>query len=133
MEYTIKQFSELTGLPASTLRYYESEKLLPEVKRNASGRRVYTGQDLDWISIITCLKDTNMPISDIKRFVALCAQGDSTLEERRTMVLCHQRAVQEQMKKLKGHLEHINHKVEYYNAACAAGSEAPLKRKKSAG
>lgn len=55
MEYTIKQVSELTGLPASTLRYYESEKLLPAVNRNEAGHRVYDEKSLDWLSIITCL------------------------------------------------------------------------------
>jgi DNA-binding transcriptional MerR regulator len=37
MNYTIKQVSEITGLPSSTLRYYKKEQLLPEVGRNGSG------------------------------------------------------------------------------------------------
>lgn len=41
MEYTIRQVSELTGLSASTLRFYEKEQLFPPVERNEAGVRVY--------------------------------------------------------------------------------------------
>ena len=50
MEYTIRQVSELTGLSASTLRFYEKEQLFHPVKRNEAGVRVYQEQDLERIS-----------------------------------------------------------------------------------
>lgn len=128
MEYKIKQVSELTGLPPSTLRYYEKEQLLPSVHRNESGIRIYNEKDLDWISIISCLKATDMPISNIREFVALCAKGDETLEQRRQMVMSHKREVERHIEELENNLEHINFKVEYYNAACRLGKEAPLKQ-----
>lgn len=130
MNYTIKEVSEITKLPASTLRYYEKEQLLPEVERNSSGNRVYTERDLDWISIITCLKNTDMPIKSIKKFVVLCALGDSTLEERRQMVLTHKQAVELRIVELQHHLEHIDFKADYYELACKAGTEAELKKTK---
>lgn len=129
MKYSIQQVADATGLPASTLRYYESENLLPPVCRGNSGRREYDEQDLEWISIITCLKDTRMPISDIKRFVKLCGMGDSTLEERRQIVVAHQKAMEKRLAEFMRHMEHINFKVAYYNAACEAGTEAELKKK----
>lgn len=91
MEYTIRQVSEITGLTASTLRFYEKEQLFPPVERNAAGVRVYREKDLEWIFLITCLKNTDMPIRDIKQFMALCAQGDATLQSRLQMVLAHKR------------------------------------------
>ena len=130
MSYLIRQISEITGLPASTLRYYEKEHLLPAVKRNENGNRIYEDQDLDWISIITCLRDTNMPIMDIKKFVALCALGDSTLEERRALIVAHKHSVEKQMCVLQGHMKHIDHKINYYNIACKAGTEDVVKGKK---
>jgi DNA-binding transcriptional MerR regulator len=116
-----------TGIPSSTLRYYEKEKLLPAVERNLSGIRVYTEDDLDWISVITCLKNTDMPLKDIKKFVALCALGDSTLEERRQMVLTHKQAVELKIAELQHNLEHVKFKADYYEAACKAGTETDLK------
>ena len=37
--YTIREISEMFELPSSTLRYYESEGLLPEVPKSSSGQR----------------------------------------------------------------------------------------------
>lgn len=129
MGYSIHQASELTGLPASTLRYYETEGILPPVRRGKSGRREFGAQELEWISIITCLKDTNMPIRDIKRFVRLCGLGDATLEERRQIVLDHQKSMQAQLAEFMRHMDHINFKVAYYNEACRAGTESELKKR----
>ena len=95
MEYTIRQVSELTGLSASTLRFYEKEQLFPPVERNEAGVRVYREQDLERISLITCLKNTDMPIRDIKEFMALCAEGDGTLQNRRQMLREHKQAVEQ--------------------------------------
>jgi DNA-binding transcriptional MerR regulator len=127
MEYTIQQVTKRTGLPASTLRYYEQECLLPGVKRNAAGHRVYDDQAMDWLELITCLKETDMPISEIKAFVALCGKGDETLEERRNMVLRHKRNVERHIEALERRMDHVNFKVAYYNAACEAGTEAGIK------
>ena len=51
MEYSIGEFSKLTGLGIHTLRYYEQEGLIaPE--RNSSNRRCYSDKDLTWIEFI---------------------------------------------------------------------------------
>lgn len=132
MTYSIREVSALTGLTASTLRYYESEQLLSPVRRNGANRRVYDDQDMDWLSIITCLKNTGMPIQEIRRFVTLCERGDETLHERYRIVLDHKRATEARIAALERELQHINYKVAYYQAACAAGTEAELKKIKSA-
>ena len=126
MQYTIREVAQRTGLTASALRYYEREGLLCAVQRNGGGRRVYNQQDMDWLGIITCLKNTGMPITEIRRFVALCGQGDSTLAERYRIVLLHRQATQARIEALLKELAHINDKVAYYRAACELGSEKHL-------
>ena len=128
MPYTIQQVAEITGLPASTLRFYEAEGLLPPVDRNKANRRVYSDAAMDWLSIVTCLKNTGMPILEIRRFVELCRQGDATLTERYRIVQAHRQATQARIAQLQNELEHINAKVAYYQAACEAGTEAALKK-----
>ena len=130
MKYTIKQASKLTALPSSTLRYYESEGLLPEIKRNKNGHRYYDEANLKWIALITCLKNTSMPIEMIKIFVALHNEGDATLEQRLDVVLKHQENVQKKIDELNEYMKYINYKVDYYSLACELGSEQPLKKNK---
>ncbi|NKR09645.1 MerR family DNA-binding transcriptional regulator, partial [Escherichia coli] len=38
---TIKEISEKTGITPYTLRFYEREGILPSVKRDSSGNRMY--------------------------------------------------------------------------------------------
>ena len=66
--YTIREISELFSLPASTLRYYESEGLLPLVEKNSSGQRIYTKEHIDRLQCINCFKRTGMTIPQLRKF-----------------------------------------------------------------
>ena len=90
MNYTIREISQRTGIPASTLRFYETRGLLPRVKRDPHGVRVYDDADLDRLGTITCLKNTGMGVGEMARFMALYEQGDATLAERRELVRAQQ-------------------------------------------
>jgi len=124
MSYTIRQVSEHTGLPVSTLRYYEAEQLLKPVQRNAAHRRAYDDQDLERLSLITCLKNTGMPIQEIRRFMALCSVGDATLTERCDMLEAHRETTVRRIEQLNRELNHIQRKVSYYQEACRKAAEA---------
>ena len=52
--YTIRELSEMFDLPASTLRYYESEGLLPEVPKSPSGQRIYNNEHIERLKCINC-------------------------------------------------------------------------------
>lgn len=52
---TIGEISVQTGLPESTLRYYESKKLI-KVSRDSGGRRDYAQSDIEWVKFIQRLK-----------------------------------------------------------------------------
>ncbi|GAB95614.1 DNA-binding transcriptional MerR regulator [Kineosphaera limosa] len=69
--YTIKEVAALTGLPASTLRYYESIGLTPPIARGeSSGHRVYSEADLDALVATACLSATGMPLEQMREYVA---------------------------------------------------------------
>ncbi|MCD2347718.1 MerR family transcriptional regulator [Clostridium guangxiense] len=133
MKYSIKQVAEITGLTESTLRYYESEGLLPNIQRAKNGHRYYDESNLEWIAVINCLKSTNMPIDQIKIFVNLHSEGDKTLHQRLEMILKHRENVQKQINKLNKYMEHINYKVDYYKLACKLGTEKEIKKEKYPG
>jgi DNA-binding transcriptional MerR regulator len=80
--YSIKEAAALTGLPASTLRYYESIGVIAPIGRGASSRhRVYTDEDLDLLTWVACLSATGMSVSDMRRYVANGALGPSAAAE----------------------------------------------------
>ncbi len=114
MEYTIKQAAEKMHLTAYTLRYYEKEGLLPFVERDSSGNRLFTDNDIEWLGLICCLKNTGMPIRQIKKFIQGALEGDQTLESRLEMLIQHRKDVLKQIEELNKNLDKINWKIDYY-------------------
>lgn len=113
MEYSIGEFSKLTGLGIHTLRYYEQERLLAP-SRNAANRRRYSDSDLAWVEFVKRLKATGMPIQEMRRYAALRADGDGTLAERLEMLTAHREALREQMRALEEHMEKLDEKILFY-------------------
>ena len=64
--YSIREAADKLNVSIHTLRYYEKEGLTPFIKRNENGNRIYTSTDIQWIYMIRCLRDTDMPIIKIR-------------------------------------------------------------------
>lgn len=111
----IGEFSKRTGLPVSTLHFYERKGLIsPE--RNASGHREYDEVDLSWFAFIERLKETGMPLAQIRGYADLRVQGDSTLKERRDMLIDHRERVLKEMARWRENLSHLDDKIAYYES-----------------
>lgn len=122
MLYTIGEAAARMHVPASTLRYYDKEGLLPFVDRSAGGIRMFKEADFEWLQLIECLKATGMPIRDIRQFIDWFSQGDDTLEQRRDMFYERKRVVLEQIRALEKTLSTLTYKCWYYDTAVAAGT-----------
>lgn len=118
MSYTISQVAEKFDLTAHTIRYYDKEGLLPFVDRSKSGIREFSDSDLEWLKLICCLKNTGMPLKQIKQYIEWCLQGDETLEIRRQLFLDHRKEVLKQMADLRENLKIIDFKLEIYDTGC---------------
>jgi DNA-binding transcriptional MerR regulator len=115
--YKINEVSEMTNIPSHTLRYYEKEGIIPTIDRDSGGRRVYTDENIKWIEIVICLKETNMPIVEIKEIVKLSIIGDSTIEKRKEILEKHRKRVEEELNSIKKNLKKIDKKIDFYNGA----------------
>lgn len=112
--YAIKAVSEKTGISIYTLRYYDKEGLFPFLYRNDKNVRVFSEADIEWITLIECLRRCNMRIEDIRNYINLCKQGNSTLQERYAIIKEQEVILQRQIEDLRESLEHIKYKREYY-------------------
>lgn len=117
--YTIHEISEKTGLSAHTLRYYEKEKLLPNIGRNAGGFRQYSEEDLERLGMICCLKNTGMSLQDISRFMMLTQEGDQALRERCELLKKHRDTVITKMEEMQRHLDKVTWKINYFTQRLA--------------
>ena len=124
--YTVGEMAKMLGVPASTLRYYDKEGLLPFVGRSASGIRMFRESDLEWLRIIGCMKKAGMSIRDIRHYIQLAQQGDDTIEARLQMFRHQRDALRQQIDELRHTLDTVEYKCWYYETAQAAGTVKAL-------
>lgn len=123
MDYGIKTMAQKAGLTEYTLRYYEREGLLPPVGRDENGRRRFSDRDLDWISLVCCLRDTGMSIAEIRRYIDLCKEGSSTVPDRRQLLIDHKAYIEKKIGQFERYARKIDGKIEYYHQIESSGEE----------
>ncbi|WP_042163094.1 MerR family transcriptional regulator [Paenibacillus gorillae] len=112
MNYTISQVAQKTNLSIYTIRYYDKEGLLPFIDRE-NGTRVFHEQDVDWIDLICCLKNSGMPIKEIRTFINYCTDHDAVVEKGLEILVQHRKNVEQQLRDTQRNLETINYKIEH--------------------
>jgi len=99
--WTIKDVAKRVGLSAHTIRYYEQEGLLPLLKRDQYGNRIFEKSDIEWLELIICLRKTGMPIAEIKRYVDLSMEGDQTIPIRKQILQKHEQMLKKKNRRDK--------------------------------
>lgn len=68
--HTIREASLISGLPESTLRYYEQIGIIDPIARDpSSGHRAYSDDDLESLTTIACLSATGMPLDAMREYL----------------------------------------------------------------
>ncbi|MGH3757653.1 MerR family transcriptional regulator [Actinophytocola sp.] len=67
----ISQLAEISGVPATTLRYYESVGLLP-ADRDSTGFRIYSDDAITRLAFITAAKHLGLPLIEIRDLLVVC-------------------------------------------------------------
>lgn len=118
--YTIKDAAALTGLPASTLRYYEAIDVIAPVSRGAtSGHRLYGDADLDQIMWVACLAATGMSIADMRRYVANGHLGPEAAGEQMGLLEQQARHLESEAAHLELRQRYVALKIDYWRAVQA--------------
>ncbi|MGX7264663.1 MerR family transcriptional regulator [Enterococcus crotali] len=91
MKYKINEFSKMTAIPKSTLRYYDREGLLiPSLRDQENGYRYYDEADFKLANQLTLLRNSDFSISEIKEVLrGVEEDGDLAyyLLEKKTFIL----------------------------------------------
>ncbi|NQX44135.1 MerR family transcriptional regulator [Paenibacillus tritici] len=114
MAFTIKEASERLGCPAHTIRFYEKEGLLPYIKRDKNGNRLFEQDHLDWIRLMTCFRATGMKLSLLKEMVNLALDGDSTIPQRKAILNQYKEDLFRRQNELAEALDAVNNKLSIY-------------------
>ncbi|QCW49571.1 MerR family transcriptional regulator [Nocardioides dongxiaopingii] len=122
--YTIKEAATLTGLPASTLRYYESIGVVAPIARGASSRhRVYDEADLDQLMWIACLAATGMSVGDMRRYVANGQVGPSAAGDQAALLAAQERRLAAEAEAIALRQRYVRLKIDYWHAVEAGDAD----------
>ena len=128
MSYTAGELAKKLGISKDSLRYYEKEGLLPQIKRDSSGHRVFSDSDMEWIFLIRCLRDTDMQIFKIKKYISLLMKsGGESIRERREILLEHESYIKEKIQTYQKLLLLIQKKLEFYNDTLSSGDTEAIR------
>ena len=122
--YTIKEAAALTGLPASTLRYYESIGVIPPISRGASSKhRVYDEDDLDQLMWVACLAATGLSVNDMRQYFANGAQGASAAGQQIELLAAQERRLALEAEHVALRRRYVRLKITYWQAIEAGDTE----------
>lgn len=113
--YTMMQVCRELNMTYQTLKFYCNEGLVPNVKRDSNNRRIFDDRDVKWIKDLTCLKRCNMSIQEMKEYLELCLQGESTIHQRKEMLAKKQDALRASIKELENSVAYIDWKQNFYD------------------
>jgi DNA-binding transcriptional MerR regulator len=111
---SISDAGAATGLSPHTLRYYERAGLIDPVGRAESSHRRYTETEIEWVSFLTKLRSTGMPIRRMRDYAELVRAGSGNEPERLAILEEHRLAVRAQLEEARRNLRAIESKIEMY-------------------
>ncbi|MFJ5770314.1 MerR family transcriptional regulator [Psychrobacillus sp. NPDC093180] len=112
--YTVKEVSKLLDLTEHTVRFYTDKGLVPSLQRDKNNNRVFNDASIHWLTGAKRLKKSGMSVEDIKKYVDLCLEGGSTIQERYEMIQKQKEAVLAELEEVKLMAEFITNKEKHY-------------------
>lgn len=113
--YTMKQTCQKVGMTYEALKFYCNEGLVPNIKRDKNNHRVFDDRDVLWITSLTCLKNCGMSLHDMKSYINLCLQGQSSIPERKVILDELKKSLEKKINDLQESTDYIEKKQQFYD------------------
>ncbi|HFI0425110.1 TPA: stress response transcriptional regulator NmlR [Streptococcus suis] len=110
----IKEVSDVTGLSADTIRYYERIGLVPKIERKSSGVRDFSENDVAILEFIRCFRGAGMSIERLIEYMGLVQAGDDTVEARIDLLKEEQEELRSRLVEIQKALDRLDYKIENY-------------------
>ena len=113
--YTMKEACAQTGLSYETLKFYCNQGLVPNVRRDAQNRRVFSESDIAWIRSLECLKNCGMGIREMQEYISLCLEGQSSIPHRKKILERKRRELEQELSRIRESIAYIDRKQNFYD------------------
>lgn len=115
MLYSMKEVCRIRNLSYDTLKYYCNEGLVPNVKRDKNNYRVFDDKDLAWLDTLACLKRCGMSIKEIKEYMLLCLEGETSIPRRKEILNDKLLELNNKKKEIDDSINYIYKKQNFYD------------------
>jgi MerR family copper efflux transcriptional regulator len=104
----VSELAGRSGVPASTVRYYEQQGLLP-ARRSSSGYRLYDDLAVDRLAFIGTAKGLGLELTEIRRLLEPWQHGQCSDVQRELLPLLERRLAQtrDRMRELDGFADRL--------------------------
>lgn len=113
--YTMKEACEQTGLSYETLKFYCNQGLVPNVKRDKNNRRIFNDKDIAWINSLNCLRNCDMSLSEMREYIDLCIEGESSIPKRKEILSAKRASLLEKLQQVQDSIDYIDWKQSFYD------------------
>lgn len=120
----ISEVSQKMDISIDTLRYYEKIGIIPQIARTNGGVRNYTEDDLNWINLAKCMRQSGLSIEALAHYLELFQQGEDTQVERLAILSEQRETVLNTIQQMKDTLELLNKKIDNYETVLKPREEA---------
>ena len=97
----IGRLSGLTGVPAKTIRYYESIRLIPEPPRTPSGYRDYGDKDVEVLRFVGIARSLGFTLKDVTQLLSLWQDRERSSAEVKALTESHIADIERRIEELQ--------------------------------
>ncbi|WP_226847378.1 MerR family transcriptional regulator [Bifidobacterium lemurum] len=113
--YSMKEACKLVNMSYETLKFYCKAGLVPNVRRDENNRRVFDDKNIAWIGALNCLRACGMGTAEMKEYLDLCLQGESSIPERKQILEAKRQILEQRMAEIQRSIDYIDAKQEFYD------------------
>lgn len=114
-----REAADRVGLSQDTVRWYERIGLLGRIPRGGDGRRRFGQSDLEWLTLLTRLRATGMPVAQMLKYAELVRSGSGE-SERLELFEQHRERMSHLRAELDACSELLDTKISIYRSRIAA-------------
>lgn len=111
MDYTIKFVCKELGLTVHTVRYYCNMGLVPNLRHDPNGNRIFDETSVNWLRAVTFLRASGMSIDQIRHYFSLCQQGTAAMAERKEILLQLRQKSEEERQAAEARVQCLDGKI----------------------
>lgn len=112
--YTMKETCALVGMSYETLKFYCRSGLVPNLRRDERNRRIFDDRNIAWINSLNCLRACGMGIDEMRKYMELCLEDETTVPERQRILAEKRRILMQRMEEIQHSIDYIDAKQTFY-------------------